>query len=292
MIISNTISAFVKKGFTLEETVDINAAAGFTGIDFGFHNSEKYYNEDTDSEIFKEYFTELRKRAESKGVVFAQAHAPAPSSDRDEAISEKIFHNIRRTLRNASYLGIPIVVVHPCQHLTFCKEGVPELLYEYNMKFYNALKPYAEEYGVKIALENMWQYIKGNNIDHSTCSRPDEFIKYYDPLDKNVFTCCLDIGHTFLVREDPAAFIKKLGADRLGCLHVHDVDGINDSHTMPFYGNINWDSVCSALKDIGYRGNFTYEANSFLLPLPKELYPDGAKLMSEVAKYLVNKIKN
>ena len=162
MIISNPNGVFLKKGFTPEQASDMIADAGFTGIDFGFHASEEFYNESTDSELFKERFTELRKRAESKGVVYDQAHAPFPSSNIDDELTEKIFHNIVRSIRNASYLGIPIVVVHPCQHLTYCNEGVPEQLYEYTIKFYNALKPYAEEYGVKIAVEN--NHFKGCTV--------------------------------------------------------------------------------------------------------------------------------
>ena len=37
--------------------------------------------------------------------------------------------------------------------IVFEKDGVPEQLFEINMDFYNRLKPYCEEYGIKVALE-------------------------------------------------------------------------------------------------------------------------------------------
>ena len=34
-----------------------------------------------------------------------------------------------------------------------------------------------------------------------------------------------------------------LGNKRLLCLHVHDVDGIDDLHTLPYFGITDWDKV-------------------------------------------------
>ena len=167
-----------------EEAIDLMADAGFDAIDFSFHLRSEYYNADTDGELGRIRFTEWRKRAEALGLVFNQAHAPEGSSFTDMDRTVQRFHEIRRAIRNASYLGVPIIVVHPVQHLPYCEAGVPEQLFEMNMKFYSALKPYCEEYNIKIALENMWQH-RGRKIVHSTCSRPEEFNRYLDALDKD-----------------------------------------------------------------------------------------------------------
>lgn len=191
-------------------------------------------------------------------------------------------------MRNASLLGVRNIIVHPCQHLEYCKEGVPEELFEYSINFYKKLLPYCEEYNIKVALENMWQY-PGGMISHSTCSRPWEFIKYLDALDSEWFVACLDIGHANLVRETPAEFIKELGGKRLKCLHVHDVDGTRDSHTLPFFGVGDWDSIMKALAEINYEGEITFEADGFMNGKPVELLPDCAKYMAAVGRCLANK---
>lgn len=291
MLLSASNSSFLKY-YTCEESIEEMSKAGFDAMDFYF-GDEKYFNADTDGEAFKAYFGKLKAMAEEKGMCFNQAHAPYPSSRSDDELTAKIFQNIARSIRNASYLGIPNIVVHPVQHLTYAEEDVPERLFEMNIDFYNRLKPYSEEYGVKIALENMWQYRgKGRKISHSTCSTPEEFVRYLDELNSDCFVACLDLGHATLVSEEPSEFIRKLGKDRLKALHVHDVDGFLDSHTLPYYGINDWSKTAKALKEIGYEGDFTFEAGGFLSTLPKELYPTGVAHMVATGRYIMNMIMN
>lgn len=272
----------------LEKTVDMICDAGFDAIDFSFFQTEKYHN----GTYSKDFFAEIRKRVEDRGVFFNQAHAPFPSSAKTEAKSEKIFENIVSSMKVASELGIKNIVVHPCQHLEYAEKENRERLFEYNMKFYRRLIPYCEEYGIKVALENMWQCMKNSRkIVPSTCARPTEFVRYLDELDNDCFTACLDISHAVLVCENVADFIHTLG-DRLGALHVHDVDGTEDSHTLPYFGVGDWNSVTKALADIDYKGEFTFEADGFLQGKPTELWADYLKLMERTGRHLISKIDN
>jgi len=289
MLLSVDLNNFIKK-FSLKKTVDILSDAGFDAMDFNFSDSV-YCDENTDDASFKDSFVELKKYAEDKGMVFNQAHAPMPSSNKDSQRSEETFQSIVRSMRNASYLGVKNIIVHPVTHLPFNEDKVLDKLYDLSMVLYNRLKPYCEEYNIKICVENMY-YCNGPKQIHCACSRPDDFIKYVDSLDRKWFSACLDIGHTVLVCEDPADFIRKLGKDRLQALHVHDVDGLHDSHTLPYFGICDWDAVTKALKDIDYQGDFTYEAGSFIAKLPNELCPTAAKHMEATGRYLINKIKN
>ena len=290
MLLSTSIATYLHQ-FSPEETVDILAEAGFTALDFGFFNP-RYYAKELDGH----FFTELRKKAEDKGLVFNQAHAPFPSSVGKPERDEEIFGDIVRSMKNASLLGVKNIVVHPVQHLVYANDGVPEKLFELNVAFYNRLKPYCEEYGIRVAVENMWQDKRligrcDSCIGHSTCSTPEEFIRYMDALgDSRCFTACLDLGHTMLVHEKPEEFIRALGHDRLGALHVHDTDGKSDLHTLPYYGGMGyWDRITDALRDIDYVGDLTYEAGNFLEPLPKELYGAASRFMAEMGAYLIGR---
>ena len=290
MQVSSTNSPLLSR-FSPEEAVELMYKAGFDAIDFSFHANACFYNEESDSPAFKERLLNLRSMAEAKGMRFNQAHAPFASSFKDEEQTARRFRDIVRTLRSASYLGIPNVVVHPMQHLNYADRGVPEQLFQLNMDFYNRLLPYCEAYGVKVAVENMWQRPAGMKISHSTCSRPEEFIRYLDNLDRRWFTGCLDIGHACLVCENPADFIRALGKDRLTTLHVHDVDGMDDLHTMPYYGIINWDEVMAALKEIDYQGDFTFEVGKTIFSsLPNELLPAALRLLADTGHHLVGKV--
>ena len=280
----------------IESAVDTLAKAGFDGIDFSAFAGEEFYTDVHPAS----YYTDLRARAEGQGIAFLQAHAPFNSSFPDEGKTEKRFQEIVCSMKNAALLGVKNIVVHPCQHMTFWDEGVPERLFEINMAFYRRLLPYAEEYGIRVCTENMYQQ-EGVIVEHSTCSRPAEMNRYFDEINHPLFGCCLDIGHTVLVREDPAVFVRTMGAERLSCLHVHDVDGMHDNHTLPYFGaiyewdshlgeytgGVNWTRFMKTLAAVGYTGNLTFEADNFMQRLPEENAADASRFMCEVGRYLI-----
>jgi len=292
MILSNQSSIF-ERNLGLKGAIDVLSEAGFDAIDFS-----TYFPEYMDETHDKAFYEEIKKYAEDKGIYFNQAHGPDTSSYKDEEETKKRYKEIVATIKNASYIGAETIIIHPCQHLYYCEEGNPEKLFEINMKFYKSLIPYCEEYGIKVAVENMWQY--PGMISHSTCSHPEEFIRYIDELDSDSIVACLDIGHAMLCNEQPHEFIRKLGGKRLKNLHVHDVEANNDAHTLPFFGIIDWEKVMEALADINYTGDLTYEANCFIKqpdrnwgakPKPVELYKDYAKLMERTGRYLIERFE-
>lgn len=281
----STTTDVLQKKFGFKKAIDIFADVGYDCIDFSQFN-EDIYKGDFD----RAYFEEIRKYAQSKGLTFNQSHAPFGSSYTDPEKTEERFKEIVEAIKRASYLGVTNIVVHPCQHLQYDIEGNPEKLFEYNMDFYKKLIPYCEEYEIRVALENMWQ--NTGMINHSTCSRPQEFVRYLDELNNDCFVACLDIGHATLVREDVGVFIKSLGNKRLQCLHVHDVDGTRDSHTLPFFGVVNWEKVMKALAEIDYQGDLTFEGDHFFDNKPDSLLPECAKFMAKTGRCLIEKFEN
>ncbi len=295
MKLSTTIGAFTEKGFSAEKAVEICANAGFDAVDFSFHSDPTFKNYTVIDEGVKERFRAIRNKAEECGVVFNQAHAPFPSSLTDPEKTEEIFWSIVRSFECSQILGVSNVVVHPMQHLLYWEEGVPEKLFELNMEFYNRLLHYAKDCGVTICTENMWRSRAATGtsyIDHSVCSTAVESVRYVDAMNDDSFKYCFDIGHAVLCREEPENFIRTLGKDRLKALHVHDVNGVTDMHTLPYYGGAaRWESICKALKEIGYTGDFTYEANNFTYGLPEELILPAMKYAVEIGRYLISRIE-
>ena len=84
--------------------------------------------------------------------------------------------------------------------------------------------------------------------------------------------------------------IHMLGRDRLRSLHVHDNDFNGDQHTLPFTRNMNFELIPAALHDIGYEGDFTFEADNFLKVLPPELMMDASIYMCKVGRYLMKRV--
>ena len=268
----------VHNTYGIKETFDAFAKAGFEGMDFN-NDIFPYYTDEHDETFYRE----LGDYARERGVDICQAHAPFPSSYESAQESEKRFFEIVQAMENASYLGAPMIVVHPCTHVLLTEENEEEL-FSYNLNFYRRLIPYAEKFGIKIAIENIQRV--------SITSTPERLCRLFDTLDNPVFTICFDVGHCLFEGVDPAEAIRRIGKRMVnGCTHVHDNTGDKDTHTLPFYGNVEWDSVMKALADIGYEGELNYEASAFIANLPTDLYPLGLEYMAKVGRYLIGRFE-
>ena len=284
----STQTDITAKKFGIIEAVKMIADAGFPAMDLTLHNSMKDISFILGDD-YKSVASDVLLAAKSRGAVFNQAHAPFFGNS-DGTYPDMIQKLMPRCMEFCAELSIPHIVVHP-YHPHY--QGHEREIFDENIKLYRSLAPYSREYGVKIALENMWRRnrVSGNVID-SLYSSPIELCEAYDTLDNpDVFTVCLDIGHVALTGREPEDAIRYIGADRLGALHVHDVDYERDLHTLPGVVNkIRWNEVLSALGEINYRGAFTLEADYFLLGFEDELFPDALRFMNKVAKSFSDKV--
>lgn len=278
MLLSSNMIRF-HDAFGMKETLDIFAEAGIEGIDFN-NDVAEFYTAEHDGA----YYKELADYAREKGIAVSQAHAPFPTSYVEEEKTEKRFEELVQAIKNASCFGAPMTVVHPRCHLVYSEGNNADLLFEQNVDMYKRLIPYAREYGVKIAIENI-------GLDTVT-SAPERLNKLFDTLNDPVFTVCFDVGHCLLQKVDPADAIRRIGHRMTdGCTHFHDNMGDRDTHTLPYYGKVEWESVMKALAEIGYNGNLSYEASGFIATVPTELRPDGLKYMARVGRYLIKRFE-
>ncbi|MBE6585959.1 MAG: sugar phosphate isomerase/epimerase [Ruminococcaceae bacterium] len=284
MLLSTQTHMAVER-FGLFEGIRLLMDAGYPALDLTmFVNNEYLFAPDMKSTAVR-----LKTMADERGVIFNQAHAPFGGGY--DHYTKNLLPLMPRVFEFASYLGIDHVIVHPLQKGRYY--GREAELFEMNREFYASLAPIAQSTGVKIAIENMWQT---HPITHRICddvaAPPEELAAYYDAQNRpDLFTVCLDLGHVALCGREPEDAIRTIGHDRLGALHVHDVNYISDDHTLPGMGRINWDAVLKALADIDYQGDFTFEADNFLIRYPKEFYPTAAKFMCDCGKYLLSRFE-
>ena len=293
MLLSTPTCTYLDR-FTFDEMIDIVSEAGFDALDFTFctEDGKPFVSKDLDREKRISMFREFKEKALEKGIVFNQIHAPSPTTLADEEKTAERFNEMVRGIENAAALGAKIMVAHPCAHIPYEVGNNKEKLFEINMEVFGRLMPYCEEYGVKIAIENAYRHMnrKYARITHSACGDPNEMVKYIETMNSEFFVGCLDTGHAMLIDEDPADFIKILGRDKLQALHIHDVDGFDDIHTLPFVGIGDWEKIINALREIDYQGDFTFETNSFIVNMPKELVPAASKMLVETGRYFIKQI--
>ena len=113
MKLSSNIIRFYDQ-FGINGMLDLFSEVGIEAVDFNCDILEFH-----DASHDKNYYEDVRKYANDKGIVFGQSHAPFASAYVDNALSEKRFYEIVKSMEISSYLAAPCMVVHPCQHFDF-----------------------------------------------------------------------------------------------------------------------------------------------------------------------------
>lgn len=288
MILSTTTGEIAKR-LGDEEAIRIIAQAGFDAFDYSL------FAYDDESPVYgvsyKEYVAGLIDTAQKYYICCNQAHAYFPSNKwGDEEFNKKTFGKIVRGMEVAAMLGAKTIIVHP--FTSYPKDMTPEKIMEVNLFFYNSLLPYCKEFKIRVALENMFTRDKKRGyIIGSTCGRGEEFRAYMEALDSQWFIACLDLGHSSLVGDEAYDAIRVLGKKYLHALHVSDNDYCNDNHTLPYLGSMEWNKIFQALAEIGYKDDFTYEADSFISGFPDDFLPDVSAFMCKVGRYMIRRIE-
>lgn len=188
----------------------------------------------------------LRKIGEENGIVCHQTHAPTRWS------CSCFLDCMKRAIEITAEAGAEICVTHPNSAFTA----------EQNIEAYIRLMPFAKEYGVKIALENVWMWDFDNNkFGNSPFSEPIGMKKHMDVLTDDCFIVCLDTGHAEIGDLNTSAVdIVNAMAGRVQALHIQDTDRRQDNHEIPFTMDIPFEPIVRALKENGYKGFFSLEA--------------------------------
>ena len=281
--ISTQTGGFEKYG-TLEEILKLLKDSGFTAYDCTMCDNGKEAERFIEDDNYIENARKFRAYADSIALPCNQSHAPFPSARLgNEEYNKGIFPKLVRAIEVSEILGAKVCVVHPCNDYS------PE---ENAEKVYLPLAPYARKAGVKIGVENMWNWNREKNIfAPAACSSPENFAAHIKLLPEDVFVANIDIGHAELraMNTSAAEMIRALGG-YFQAIHLHDVNFYEDSHTLPFLEKVPFEPVIGALKEIGYRGDITLEATAYMNKMPKELVPAASKFAAAVARYFKNRL--
>lgn len=265
-----------------KEAVSLIAKAGFDAVDFGlFGISPNSCLSMTENYIDKA--KEVREYCDSLGIAVNQTHAPFYEG---KPMPDGYMEAMLRTVEASAALGADCVVVHADN---WNEEGVE---FEYSRaldaiyEVYAPVVELAEKVGVNIAMETLFCW---NPEWRRFCSRREELDDIISRFGTDNVGVCLDTGH-WRVAYGAAMTdeIRKLKS-KIIATHIHDNKGKTDDHMFPFTATANWDSICAALRDVGYNGDVTLELvyGSF----PDELALDAAAFARRIGEHLRNRIK-
>ena len=214
----------------------------------------------------------LKRIGEENGIFCNQSHAPFPTG------CEGIRAKLQLAIECTAEAGGKICVIHPDNNQD--AQG--------NAEMYLKLLPFAKSCGVKIATENMWDWDnEKNQAAPAVCSSPQSFLEHLDAVNDEYFVACLDVGHAEMkgLNTNSVEMIHALSG-KLQALHLHDNDLWHDSHQIPFSMRMDFEGIVKALKEIGYQGDFTLEADAYLGRYDKDTVFEGIKNLAESAKKL------
>ena len=267
--------------------------AGFDAVDYDLAARSEEHQLGDD---YVEQAKQMRAYMDEIGLVCIQSHGPFPVNCKkplDDTYEQ--FVKIKRAIEFTAILGAPVIVIHSIE---MPKELFKDM-FACNYNFYKTLQPYAEKFGVRIAIENL--YIEDEKRHHyhapGRFSTPDIMDKFLDALNSDTFCVCLDTGHAALCGIEPWMFVDNLeNKNALAALHVHDVDYASDTHTVPYnirrsIKGIDWERTMHSLYQAGYKGDLSFESGAFHFSYPNELIPDALAFTARIGKYLVSLFK-
>jgi sugar phosphate isomerase/epimerase len=191
------------KGFSLDDLrVDF--------IELGFDDSDLVENGEIQQEALK--------NLSGLGVEFT-LHAPT-ADGKNLSIDLGVYgrepvKRMEKVIRIANHLGAEVIVVHGGDiRKSYTKASVNTL------KHLRELKPIAEDSGVKLVIENLFEGRIG--------ALPHELLPFVD----EGFELCFDIGHAFLTSMNSGLRMDEFNVlfPYTSHLHIHDNNGSKDEH--------------------------------------------------------------
>jgi hexulose-6-phosphate isomerase len=223
------------KGSTLEKMKAIKEA-GFEGVEMMSHMDQG----------------EVLKARDEVGLIIPSVcgrdHWNKPLSHPDPKVREEGLEALKQTLRDAKRYGATSVLLVPG---VVNKDISYDEAYTRSQAEIRKAVPLAEDLGVKIAIENVWnQFLLS----------PLEAARYVDEFNSPAVGWHFDVGNV-ITYGWPEQWIHILGK-RIQKLHIkefsrkkRDNEGLWQGFHVDFLeGDNNWPAVMKALDDIGYNG--------------------------------------
>lgn len=234
-------------GNSTEARFKLAKAAGFDGVEIGTlgDDADRHQTKQLAAQHHLELFS-----------VMNQKHWSHPLSDADEAVRAASHEGMLDSMATAKTIGADAVLLVPA----VVNEATPyEAAYERSQTEIRKLIPRATEYGLTIAIENVW---------NKFLLSPIEFAQYLDEFESDAVTAYFDVGNIVLYGY-PQQWIRSLGS-RISKVHVKGFNANTRQFTYLIEDcTIDWNEVMTALADVGYDDYMTAE-----LPIDAE-DPDG-----------------
>ena len=244
----------------LEGTLPISDAMeqasqlGFDAIELGIASQGVLTHQTTQSECETISEQALQHQLEISGVASGESWGCSPTSS-DAKVRETILDFTQKALQVTQWLGTDTYLFVPgAVDVFFLPEAevVPyDVCYDRATQAISQLLPTAEKLGVSVAVENVW---------NKFLLSPLEMRNFIDYFQSEKVGAYFDVGNVLLTGY-PDQWIRILDS-RIKRVHIKDFKlstGTADGFVDLLEGDVDFDAIKKALKEINYDGYVTAE---------------------------------
>ncbi len=282
------------QGVTEPRLMAALAKAGFDGIDLPFYEHRDGVDW-SDEKVLCAWADQREAWAAEAGIEWVQAHGPFFDMFGEDDEAKRQRESCRHAIRVCGRLGIPWMVLHPdifpgdfgAEHVSAMMQG--------NADFFGSLIDDCEKHHVGIAIENIFDhYAQTRGCQRYFAGIPDEQCALIDKLNHPLIGGCWDTGHAHMNGVDQREGITQLGP-RLKAIHIQETRSgpDRDDHVLPYSiepPGVDWDGVTSGLREIGFKGPFTFETHQAIRRVPVGLLDEALRYKLAVGRHLMGKI--
>jgi len=266
----------------IEDAVRHLVEVGWSQIEFSAEHVARVTAKD-----WKNRLKALSEVCQSLGVKAWQLHSPLElniaSFDQDK--QHKEVEAALQWIEYCQVLNVPYMVIHPGGSQGYRSLKEKQKILQLNVDSFNKIGKFAEDLGVKLAIENMLAGEKsgGRRFPGEHIAELYEII---NAVGSSSIGICFDTSHANALNIDLVEAIYECGS-LLCATHISDNDGSGDQHRLPYNGKIDWVEVIQALKAVDYQ-------NLFDLEIPGETIPPTfvRDLKLEYARKMLTQLLN
>lgn len=273
--------------FPLETTLEMAKAAGFQRFDLSFYDWALPHSPFL-TDGWERWIDGVAGVAAKLGVSFGQCHAytydflnPA-HTDEERRRHEELVH---RSILCCKRVGATLCVSHPDTDRTAVDLVASSQIK--NTEYFRSLLDFAQSLGMGLAVENMCDYPIAPLRKYGVTA--EELVALAEAVNSPAFGVCWDFEHADIMKLDQRASLLYLGR-HLMATHVSDTHSDTDHHlmhVMPLFGRVDWETAVRTLKEMGYQGDFCFEAHNYANCLPDPLLPTALRLSHEIGLWLM-----
>ncbi|MDP9379954.1 MAG: sugar phosphate isomerase/epimerase [Chloroflexota bacterium] len=246
------INQWAIPGVTVREAARLAARAGFEALEPNI-DEEGEVSLSTDERSARALRAAVEEEGMHIGGLSSNLYWRFPPTSDDPAVRDRAREIATRQLELAAGLGAGAVLIVP--GLVGQARGGPvvryDVAYERAREFIASLAPVAEQVGVDIGVENVWNKL---------LLSPTEMREFVDGIGSPRVGVYFDVGNILLYGY-PEHWIEILGA-RIRRVHLKDFrrsTGTPGEFCEIGSGDVDWEAVGQALGSVGYDGPLTAE---------------------------------